>query len=128
MTMPGFNSGDSIYTTINRYMTQAIGSLTHADLAARGRVVPQQAFTQLALLRGIGFCMSGCRQDDFGCLFGCLAGDGPSGGGGGGNGGERRLIEHCRCVPDSSSSTGRREHCRTIVPGVGSTFSVEDEC
>jgi hypothetical protein len=127
MTMPDFNADHSIYTTINRYMAQATGSLTHVDVAARGLVVPQQAFMPLALLRGIGFCMSGCRQDDFGCLFGCL-GEGLSGGGGGGNGGDRRMIEHCRCVPDSSSSTGRREHCRTIVPGVGSTFSVEDEC
>ena len=61
--LPGFTAEISLSEASYHY--QASGG---SDFAADGKkVLPQLP------LRGIGFCMARCRQDDWLCLFGCLS-------------------------------------------------------
>jgi hypothetical protein len=118
MSMPGLTAETSLYKTSGHYRMGG----TFDVLTGGVEILPQQ---RIAQLRGIGFCQASCGPNDFSCLFSCL------GGGGIGNGigsSDRRFIESCRCVRDSTSSTGRREHCRYTVPGIGSRIVMEDEC
>jgi hypothetical protein len=60
MKIPGFNAEKSLRDGECYHNTMIVNAL----ISGRG-VMPQ--------LFGIGFCMSGCRRNDWGCLFNCLS-------------------------------------------------------